>query len=301
MLREDEKQGIVKNKKDLKRLLLDYWAILHRHRVSSGISSYNGGVRTKVKKSPKGEPKNPNDKNYLTWAMGFKTPLSLNRWLLKDGVDGRSCPKISKGATRIGNPGVSQNVIDHRSYAKIRYSAKRMYVNAEIEALTNENCGSSSRADTEAATKAAGETWSTTVSKDPDLMLLWNNAAKNHDERQPWVKGIITDQLISQSCTSYCGLAAATDYWCSASTIERWLKSFDSYGIYRKEIKPGLTAANSKKQAAHSKKVVEESCGFIQTKNGSRRWFPGPMPSSVQNSALIKIRTPLTTKISSSR
>jgi hypothetical protein len=43
--------------------------------------------------------------------------------------------------------------------------------------------------------------------------------------------------------------------WCSYQTIERWLKSHESYASYSKNIKPGLTEGNRQKQVNFSKRV----------------------------------------------
>jgi hypothetical protein len=43
--------------------------------------------------------------------------------------------------------------------------------------------------------------------------------------------------------------------WCSYKTIERWLKSHESYASYSKNVKPGLTEANRVKQVSFAKRV----------------------------------------------
>jgi len=43
--------------------------------------------------------------------------------------------------------------------------------------------------------------------------------------------------------------------WCNPGTIEAWLKSHESFEMYSKNIKPGLTPQNRVKQVLFSKRV----------------------------------------------
>jgi hypothetical protein len=134
------------------------------------------------------------------------------------------------------------NVIDHREWAMAIYSPKTMYVNASYQERLEEE-GGQSRKESSEYKKVLGNNWET-VKKCKKELAIWEKKAKDHDRQQPNVRGIIIDQLLCNRCTSFEGLAAATSRWCDDATVERWMKSFDSYGMYRKEIKPGLTPQN---------------------------------------------------------
>jgi hypothetical protein len=50
-------------------------------------------------------------------------------------------------------------------------------------------------------------------------------------------------------------LSRYVNAWCTASTIEHWLKLHEDYYLYNKNIKPGLTAENKVKQVLFSQHV----------------------------------------------
>ena len=150
-------------------------------------------------------------------------------------------PQIKEGTARRG-AAKGMNVIDHREWAMAIYSPKTMYVNASYKEWLEEE-GGQSRKESNEYKKVLGDNWET-VKKRKKELAIWEKKAKDHDQQQPNVRGIIIDQLLCNRCTSFEGLAAATSHWCDDATVERWMKSFDSYGMYRKEIKPGLTPQN---------------------------------------------------------
>ena len=134
------------------------------------------------------------------------------------------------------------NAIDHRAWALVVYSPKTLYVQASLREWLKNEAGSS-RKEAGAAKKMFGESWPA-LEADEKQKAIWVKKAADHDKEQPLIRPIIIDQLMCNRCTTFEGLSAATSWWCDAKTIERWLKSFDTYGMYRKEIKPGLTPQN---------------------------------------------------------
>ena len=176
---------------------------------------------------------------YLCYAMGNKSRSSLSKWIKNNGVDGRSKPR-SKLLGNIGTPGLS--VITSREWAGVYFSPKRMYVEDAVKNFVEANEYFSNVKDVGAERQRQGVEWDTVVSKDPGKVLIWEARRRNHLELQPGIKSDLIDQLLANTCTSYEGLAAAINYWCGKAAIRNWLESHDTYSMYRKEIKPGLTA-----------------------------------------------------------
>ncbi len=78
---------------------------------------------------------------------------------------------------------------------------------------------------------------------------------REHDARQPFVEQDLIEALQANVCRSYRQLAKHINSWCAASTVETWLKQHNSYHIYAKNIKPGLSVENRAKQVAFAKHV----------------------------------------------
>jgi hypothetical protein len=75
---------------------------------------------------------------------------------------------------------------------------------------------------------------------------------REHDARQPFVKQDLIEALQANVGRSYRQLSKHINGWCATSTVESWLKSHQSYHIYAKNIKPGLSVENRAKQVAFS-------------------------------------------------
>jgi hypothetical protein len=127
---------------------------------------------------------------------------------------------------------------------------------------------------------------------------------------------------------SYRSLAQHIDNWCSKATIERWLKSHDTYHFFTKKIKPGMTEENKIKQVEFSEFVhrrwglviesgelyckrwlnldknvnfppfhqVEKYYGCKAMKNGGMDWFHAAMRKHVKSSGSTEKRIVLITK-----
>ncbi len=91
---------------------------------------------------------------------------------------------------------------------------------------------------------------------DDQEMPYYSRLAREHDERQPYIKQDILDALIEgHSCHSYRALSKHINDWCSPWAIEKWLKSHPMYHIHSKNIKPGLSEPNKAKQVTFSMHV----------------------------------------------
>jgi hypothetical protein len=63
----------------------------------------------------------------------------------------------------------------------------------------------------------------------PDRRKRWEMEARGHDEEQPLIKSRITEMLKRDPKISWESLELGIDRWCSASTIRRWVTSFDGF------------------------------------------------------------------------
>ena len=236
---------------------LQYWSELKSYvqgqAAAKGITTteflrYDGRCRDgnfgkrNVAASQENIPKGELSKRYLCWAMGNKSTSSLKKWIKNKGVDGRSVP-ICNTRPRRGQAGLS--VIDDFKWAEVIFTSKRMYLDHEMAAFVESSDDFLTEADITAERKRKEVEWNTVVSKDETKMAEWECRSHNHLVKQPEIRGALVTQLLANSCTSFEGLAAAINNWCSPATIKKWFHSFDTFGIYRKEIKPGLTAGMS--------------------------------------------------------
>ena len=83
----------------------------------------------------------------------------------------------------------------------------------------------------------------------------WDRMVREHAARQPFIAKELVAILQACDTTSFRDLSTRINGWCSAATIEAWLKHHPTYSMYVKNIKPGLTADNRLKQVAFSQRV----------------------------------------------
>jgi hypothetical protein len=65
-----------------------------------------------------------------------------------------------------------------------------------------------------------------------DMRERWEMEARGHDEEQPLIKSRIIEMLKRDPKISWASLELGIARWCSASTIRRWITSFDSFPTY---------------------------------------------------------------------
>ena len=117
---------------------------------------------------------------------------------------------------------------------------------------------------------------------DGEDVSRYEQMAPEHDEQHPYIKEELINALDANVCRSYralsnvrrlslfnCALYSLKlrypstpfflikhiDGWCSPATIEAWRKSHESFEVYSKNIKPGLTLQNRVKQVEFSQRV----------------------------------------------
>ena len=97
--------------------------------------------------------------------------------------------------------------------------------------------------------------WHNTASKNQCTLDLYEKLARDHDAEWHHIQDDLVTILKARNCTTYKGLSNAIFGWCGPKAIERWLKTHESYHMYKKCILPGLTATNSAKQVVFSRHV----------------------------------------------
>jgi hypothetical protein len=116
----------------------------------------------------------------------------------------------------------------------------------------------------------------------PEEMSYYARLAREHDERQPYIKQDILDALIlGHSCHSYRALSKLMNNWCSPCCIQKWLTSHPTYYIYAKNIKPGLSEPNKIKQVLFSKHVRNRwglPPGKFLWIHSDEKWFHALVP-----------------------
>ncbi len=81
--------------------------------------------------------------------------------------------------------------------------------------------------------------------------------ATEHDARQPFIKDELIEAINKYSCVTFRQLSGHINHWCQYSCISAWLHSHETFSIYAKNIKPGLTPENQIKQVEFSRRVQQ--------------------------------------------
>ena len=88
-----------------------------------------------------------------------------------------------------------------------------------------------------------------------DIMDVYKKAARKKMAQHGFIEEAIVDTLNDNNEQSFRSLSKHVSRWCSYQTIERWLKTHESYASYSKNINPGLTEGNRVKQVNFSKRT----------------------------------------------
>jgi hypothetical protein len=113
-------------------------------------------------------------------------------------------------------------------------------------------------------------------------MHEYERIASEHDARQPFIEDDLIEATKQYNCVTYRQLSGHINHWCQHCCIEAWLKSHDTYSLYAKNIKPGLSAENQLKQVAFSRRVKQRWGLLPGTKilwiHCNEKWFHGIVP-----------------------
>ena len=110
-------------------------------------------------------------------------------------------------------------------------------------------------------------------------MQQYEKMATIHDARQPFILEELVEAIKSYNCVTYRQLV---NNWCQHSCIMNWLRSHETYSLYAKNIKPGLTPENQLKQVAFSRRMQQrwglEPGTKILWIHCDEKWFHGIVP-----------------------
>ncbi|KAI2498747.1 hypothetical protein MHU86_15758 [Fragilaria crotonensis] len=190
---------------------------------------------------------NPFTIKYLQYAWGVGVHYANNLVSLEHDVS------VKGGITAAVKS--SKCVIDNRAAARAWYTPQRLFIDkqvhvrhAEAEMLAYE----SRKAKNYEWTEEAKAEW---VLLDASVKEEWIFHARNHDERQPYIRDQIIQAIQRSPTKSFDKIAADIDHWCSASTIHKWLSSHDSYSVYVERILPLLTRIQMQKHIDFAKLI----------------------------------------------
>jgi hypothetical protein len=208
-----------------------------------------GGKFVSLKKaSQEGIPKNVYTVPYLIYAYGV-AETTFKRWR-KSARGGVTTKVVEDSVGEVLLPG---NVIEDRNVARQYYNGRYFFVQ-EMMKVAKASTVHWARDRVYAQRVKFGLDYNKKVADGHD-MRGYENQAIAHDARWEYVKDDLIGALASYRCMSYRSLAQHIDNWCSKATIERWLKSHETYHFFTKKIKPGVTEENKVKQVEFSEYV----------------------------------------------
>ena len=97
--------------------------------------------------------------------------------------------------------------------------------------------------------------WDENKEKDPAFGPAYEKRSRDHNERHKGAKDDLIELLNRNGRRSYSSLGKALNNWCSASTVERFLKSNHDYLTYSQNVRPLLSEGNRLKQVTFSQHV----------------------------------------------
>ena len=208
----------------------------------------SGGKFVSAKKeSQRDVPKNVYTIGYLLHAYDVSR-TSFYRYR-KTGPPGEVSRKIPTN----GNAG--KHVITDRAFAKAQYDARYFFIRDKMFDWDVPRESSAAQLCTlKEGQKRFGPVYDA-LRAEKGKQYYYEAMARDHDSRQPFIKDELTDALNVNASRSFEQLAKHIDNWCSAAAIKRWFYSMDTYKMYAKNIKPGITTTNSEKQVLFSQRV----------------------------------------------
>jgi hypothetical protein len=187
------------------------------------------GKFTSMKKASQGGiPKNVYTIPFLIYAYGVPE-TTFKRWRksARSGINRNQDNAVPEAL----KPG---NVIEEHTVAREYYNARYFYVEKRLSEEKDKSL-ENSRTSTYGRKVAYGHEYDSKLAAG-EHMRDYQNMAMEHDARWEYFKGDLIDGLGAYCCMSYRGLAKHVNNWCSKATIERWLKSHETYHFYTKKL-----------------------------------------------------------------
>jgi hypothetical protein len=190
-------------------------------------------------------PKNHPSLAYLVHAYGV-SQTTFKRLRQRGG---ESIPKQIPH-----NKGLS--VVTDKEYATTVYTARYFFVQSQMKKWLSKNPHVSGQRKQTRRTWLRKQ-WDLAKEKDPDFGPAYEKRSRDHLERHKGAKTDLVEILNRNGRRSYTSLGKAMNNWCSAKTIERFLKSHPDYLTYSQNVRPLLSEGNRLKQVAFSKHVQD--------------------------------------------
>ena len=191
---------------------------------------------------------NPVSMKYLAkaWGVGKNFPTTL----LKQQPPASSAPSPST------LPAVNLPVIDSKAAAKVKYTAKNMFIShrvrvrkAEEEVYAYDN-GKNNMA--HVFREEAKAEWLSLPAADK---VYWESRSRSQITRQEHIADNIIEAMRANPSKSFEQIASDIGNWCSASTIQKWIASKQGYTTYAQRTLPLLTKKQKEKHVTFSKKL----------------------------------------------
>ena len=87
---------------------------------------------------------------------------------------------------------------------------------------------------------------------------MWEAKRREHLAQHPYMKDLIVNTLFQKNQQSWRSIEGEINSWCSHMTIERFVKSFDSFGYYKERIVLKISPNQQKKNLEFDKLVYEQ-------------------------------------------
>jgi len=137
-----------------------------------------------------------------------------------------------------------KSVIDDKALAEKTFTAEYLYALNMCRHLAEENLDTIDRKEYQQRFIMARLEFE---HLDSGTKELWEGKRRAHLLRQPAIKESIIDAIRKNPKISWSGIEAEIDFWCSASTIRKWVTSRKGYSLYAERIIPLLSPEQKRK------------------------------------------------------
>jgi len=151
------------------------------------------------------------------------------------------------------NKGLS--IVTDQQFAATVFTPRYYFVQSQFAKWILKNQDATKKKRKKARREWLRKQWDIEKAKDPSFGAAYEKRSRDHNERHKGAKGDLIDLLNRNGRRSYSSLGKALNNWCSASTVERFLKSNPDYLSYSQNVRPLLSEGNRQKQVAFSKHV----------------------------------------------
>ncbi len=215
-------------------------------------------------------PKNHLTLAYLLYAYGMDQS-TFKRLRLRGGE------ALTKQVPH--NKGLS--IVTDQKFASTLFTPRYYFVQSQMTKWTMKNKDATVKRRQTRRTWLRKQ-WDENKAKDPTFGAAYDKRSRDHNERHKGAKGDLIEILNRNGRRSYSSLGKALNNWCSASTVERFLKSNEDYQTYSQNVRPLLSEGNRLKQVTFSRHVqnrwgLPQGCKILWTMRYNGH-LPSPCP-----------------------